>query len=47
MADSGQAGLVAYLLSLEGPRTPPEMKTRVQSLALTDVLTNIRKRLRS
>lgn len=47
VADSAQAGLVAYLLSLEGPRTPFEMKTRVQSLALTDVLANIRKGPRS
>ncbi|KAF8608328.1 serine protease [Ceratobasidium sp. AG-I] len=35
------AGLVAYLLSLEGPRTPLKMKTRVQSLAVADILTNI------
>ncbi|KAF8608323.1 subtilisin-like protein [Ceratobasidium sp. AG-I] len=41
MAAPHVAGLVAYLLSLEGPRTPLEMKTRVQSLAVADVLTNI------
>ncbi|KAG8741622.1 subtilisin-like serine protease [Ceratobasidium sp. 414] len=43
MAAPHVAGLVAYLLAFEGPRTPAEMKTRVQSLALTGVLSNIRK----
>jgi hypothetical protein len=37
--------MVAYLLTLEGPRTPAEMKTRIQSLALVGVLGNIRKGL--
>ncbi|KAG8716888.1 subtilisin-like serine protease, partial [Ceratobasidium sp. 394] len=45
MAAPHVAGLVAYLLAFEGPRTPAEMKTRVQSLALTGVLSNIRKGL--
>lgn len=38
-----QAGLIAYLIELEGRRTPPEMKARVQALARMDVLIGIRK----
>jgi uncharacterized protein YceH (UPF0502 family) len=38
-----QAGLIAYLIGLEGPRTPSEMKARVQALARLDTLTDIRK----
>ncbi|KAL5638427.1 hypothetical protein ACGC1H_005195 [Rhizoctonia solani] len=41
MAAPHVAGLVAYLIGLEGPRTPPEMKTRVQALARADVLSDI------
>ncbi|KAG9084815.1 Suppressor of the cold-sensitive snRNP biogenesis mutant brr1-1, partial [Ceratobasidium sp. 370] len=41
MAAPHVAGVVAYLLAFEGPHTPAEMKTRVQSLALTGVLSNI------
>ncbi|KEP55658.1 peptidase S8 family protein [Rhizoctonia solani 123E] len=41
MAAPHVAGLVAYLIGLEGPRTPPEMKTRVQALARGDVLSDI------
>ncbi|KAH7334860.1 peptidase 1 [Rhizoctonia solani] len=41
MAAPHVAGLVAYLIGLEGPRTPPEMKTRVQALARVDVLSDI------
>ncbi|CAE6442372.1 unnamed protein product [Rhizoctonia solani] len=43
MAAPHVAGLVAYLIGLEGPRTPPEMKTRVQALARADILSDIRK----
>ncbi|KAG8733662.1 subtilisin-like serine protease [Ceratobasidium sp. 423] len=43
MAAPHVAGLVAYLIGLEGPRTPPEMKTRVQALARADILSAIRK----
>ncbi|KAG8727714.1 subtilisin-like serine protease [Ceratobasidium sp. 428] len=41
MAAPHVAGLVAYLLAFEGPRTPAEMKTRIQSLALAGILGNI------
>ncbi|CAE6444076.1 unnamed protein product [Rhizoctonia solani] len=41
MAAPHVAGLVAYLIGLEGPRTPPEMKTRVQALARADILSDI------
>lgn len=41
MAAPHVAGLVAYLIGLEGPRTPSEMKTRIQALARTDVLVGI------
>ncbi|QRW12686.1 proteinase K [Ceratobasidium sp. AG-Ba] len=41
MAAPHAAGLVAYLLAYEGPRTPAEMKARIQSLALSGVLGNI------
>ncbi|CAE6436363.1 unnamed protein product [Rhizoctonia solani] len=43
MAAPHVAGLIAYLTGLEGPRTPPEMKTRVQALARADILSGIRK----
>ncbi|KDN43832.1 hypothetical protein RSAG8_05825, partial [Rhizoctonia solani AG-8 WAC10335] len=41
MAAPHVAGLIAYLTGLEGPRTPPEMKTRVQALARADILSGI------
>ncbi|CUA71674.1 Subtilisin-like protease CPC735_013710 [Rhizoctonia solani] len=41
MAAPHVAGLVAYLTGLEGLRTPPEMKTRVQALARADILSDI------
>ncbi|CAE6468220.1 unnamed protein product [Rhizoctonia solani] len=41
MAAPHVAGLVAYLIGLEGPHTPSEIKTRVQALARADVLSGI------
>ncbi|KAJ1306152.1 hypothetical protein OPQ81_010863 [Rhizoctonia solani] len=41
MATPHVAGLIAYLIGLEGPRTPSEMKSRVQELALKNVLSGI------
>ncbi|CAE6474417.1 unnamed protein product [Rhizoctonia solani] len=41
MAAPHVAGLIAYLIGLEGQRTPSEMKTRVQALARVDVLSGI------
>jgi subtilisin family serine protease len=34
------AGVVAYLLALEGPRTPAEIKTRLEELAIKDKITD-------
>ncbi|GAB1523285.1 hypothetical protein RhiTH_006416 [Rhizoctonia solani] len=43
MAAPHVAGLIAYLIGLEGQRTPSEMKTRLQALARVNVLSSIRK----
>ncbi|KAM5349951.1 hypothetical protein ACJ41O_006456 [Fusarium nematophilum] len=40
MAAPYVAGVVAYLLALEGPRTPAEMKARVLELAIRDVISD-------
>ncbi|CAE6493484.1 unnamed protein product [Rhizoctonia solani] len=41
MAAPHVAGLIAYLIGLEGQRTPSEMKTRLQALARVNVLSSI------
>ena len=35
------AGLVAYLIGLEGPRSPAELCSRIQELATSDVLEDV------
>ncbi|KPM41692.1 Alkaline protease 1 [Neonectria ditissima] len=40
MAAPYVAGVVAYLLALEGPRTPAEMKARILGLAIKDLISD-------
>ncbi|KAH7008973.1 peptidase S8/S53 domain-containing protein [Ilyonectria destructans] len=40
MAAPYVAGVVAYLLALEGPRTPAEIKARILELAIKDVISD-------
>ncbi|KAF4992484.1 hypothetical protein FDECE_13700 [Fusarium decemcellulare] len=40
MAAPYVAGVVAYLLQLEGPKTPAELKARILSLAIKDVISD-------